>query len=298
MAILESSPYKVLDEAVQPVKPVITTVLVLLCLWGFYEFTLHGLLWAKNGALSGGKFMFQLEHGEFVKMLTMMFWATFVQTSLWSFLANIYFIWVFGSLLEPRLGTLRYLTLVLAGIFGGWYLMALDIGKTSQFVFLGPGLVTCALIGGYLIFFPEKKINPGGQLRSYKIFKNDKDPDPAKGFGISPWVIIAVFIAYQILMYHLLTNTPYSFANMKVLPAIETFILGNLVALALVMMATASFGGHPLRRLAVQRYQQLRALDMTHDQAIQGSARLLSVPEEQVKAWVAKGGGPLPQKAK
>lgn len=288
-----------LDEAVQPVKPVITTLLVLLCLWGFYEFTLHGLLWAKNGAFSGGKFMFQLEHGEYAKMATMMFWSTFVQTSLWSFLANIYFIWVFGSLLEPRLGTLRYLVVVLAAIFGGWYLLSLDIGKASQFVYLGPGLMTCGIIGGYLIFFPEKKINPGGQLRSYKIFKNEKDPSPAEGFGISPWIVIAIFIGYQILMYYLLTNTPYNFANMKVVPAIECFIMGNLVALVLVMMATAQLGGHPLRRLAVLRYQQLRALDMTHDQAISGSAQLMCVPEEQVKTWVAKGGGStLPQKSK
>ena len=298
MAILERSPYQVLDDAVKPVKPVVTTMILLLCLWGFYEFTVHGLLWAKNGAFSAGKFYYQVEHGEYLKMITMMFWSTFVQTSLWSFIANIYFIWLFGSTLEPRLGTIRYLMLVLACMFGGWYLIGLDIGRASQYVYLGPGLVTCGIIGGYLIFFPEKKISPGGQLRSYKIFKNEKDRNPAEAFGISPFIVIALFIAYQVALHHFMTNTPYNIANMKVVPAIETFILGNLLALGLVMMATANVGGHPLRRLAVQRYQQLRALDMTHDQAISGSARLLSVPEEQVKTWVARGGATLPEKSK
>jgi membrane associated rhomboid family serine protease len=299
MAIHDRSPYKVLDDAVKPVQPVLTTLLVLLCIWGLYEFTTHGLLWAKNNAFSGGKFLFQLEHGEYMKMVNMIFWATFVQTSIWSFIANIYFVWLFGSTLESRLGTLRYLVLVLACIFGGWYLLYMDIGTTSQYVFLGPGILTCGLIGGYLIFFPEKKINPGGQLRSYKIFKNAKDPNPADSFGISPYILIAIFIAYQVAMFHFMTNTPYNFANMKVIPAIATFIIGNLLALVLVMMSTASVGGHPLRRLAVQRYQQLRALDMTHDQAISGSARLLSVPEEQVKSWVAKGTvSALPEKSK
>jgi len=299
MAIHDRSPYKVLEDSVKPVKPVITTMLVLLCLWGFYEFTVHGLLWAKNSAFSGGKFLYQIEHAEYAKMLSMMFWATFVQTSLWSFVANIYFIWLFGSTLESRLGTWRYLILVLACMFGGWYLLSMATGSASQYVYLGPGLMTCGIIGGYLIFFPEKKINPGGQLRSYKIFKDHKDPSPAEAFGISPFLVIAVFIAFHVALFHLMTQTPYNFANIKVVPAIETFIVGNLVALVLVMMATASFGGHPLRRLAVQRYQQLRALDMTHDQAISGSARLLCVPEEQVKAWVAKGSGTsLPQQSK
>ncbi|HEY9870914.1 MAG TPA: rhomboid family intramembrane serine protease [Candidatus Obscuribacterales bacterium] len=295
MTVLEKSPYKALEESVVPPKPLVTTLLVLLCLWGFYEFTGHGLLWAKNTAFSGGKFIYQLDHGVFDKMAGMMFWATFVQTSIWHFLGNIYFLWVFGSYVEPRLGNLRFALLVLALIFGGWYLQGMYIGTKSPYLFIGPALLTAGIIGAYLNFFPEKKINPGGQFKSYRIFKREKDPDPSESFGISPWIIILAFIAYEVLMHFLLNKMNVQFDNMSLVTGLGSALLGLVVALVLVMVATSSIGGHPLRRLAVQRYQQLRALDMTHDEAILGAAKLLSIPPEQVKAWVAKGGGPLPQ---
>ena len=285
---------KSIQDIVIEAKPWITVMLLLCCLWSFYESYGHSLLWVKNHAFSGGKFIYQLHHGAYAKTFEMMFWSTFVQASIWQLVGNAYFIWVFGSTLETRLGSWRFATLVLVSIFAGWYLLGMSIGAGSESVFIGPGLMTTGIIGGYLIFFPEKKINPRGLLNySYRIFNDEPTPNPADSFGISPWFIIIAFFVYQVVMHFVLNHMPVHFDVLRPLPAIGIFLLGLLVSYLLVTLSTSSIEGNPLKRLAIQRYRQLRSLDMSHDDAIRGSARILAVSPEQVKQWVAKSGGVL-----
>lgn len=229
-----------------------------------------------------------------------MCWSTFTQANIWQLLGNAYFVWVFGSTLEVRLGSLRFSILVLASIFVGWYLLGLSIGTKSSSLFIGPGLLTCGIIGGYLIFFPEKKINPRGNLdHSYRIFKDEPTPNPADSFGISPWIILLAFIVYQIAMHFILNHMSIRFDVIQILPAFETMILGSTITFLMVSISTRSYQGDPLKRLAIQRYKQLRGLDLSHEEAVKGAARILAVPPEQVEQWVTKGGnailsGPTP----
>src|SRR3990167_6179299 len=172
---------KTVDDTLAPVMPWVTAVLILLCFWGFYDSAGHGMLWAKNHGFALSRFVYQLDHRAYVDMLSMMFWSTFVQLNIWHLIGNTYFLWVFGSTVETRLGNLRFLLLTLVGIFGGWYLLAQHVGFKSEYTFVGPGLLTSGIIGGYLIFFPEKKISPGGAIRrGYQIFHNEPTPNHAE----------------------------------------------------------------------------------------------------------------------
>lgn len=282
------------DETLPEVRPWVTVFLVLMCLWGFYEYSSHGVLWAKNHGFSLSQYIYQLDRRAYVDMLRMMFWSTFVQLNIWHFIGSIYFLWVFGSTVETRLGCLRFLLLTVVCIFGGWYLLAQHVGSVSEYTFVGPGLLTSGIIGGYLVFFPERKISPGGAIRrSYRIFHDEHTPDPTESFGVSPWIVLLAFVAFETLTHFVFTARLIGFDSISLVPALEVFGTALIVSLLLVMSATHAMQGHPLMLLAMRKYRQLRALDMTHDEAILGTARMLCVPPERVKEWIARDPGTL-----
>ncbi|GEM_PF-2070469 len=287
--------YQRRPDPIATAKPWVTTALLLLCLFAYFQCASHGLLWLKSSSFVPGKYvLFQMQH-RFVPLLQMMFWATFAQANFWQLLGSCYFLWVFGSLVELRLGLLRYLFLVALSIYGGWAMLAWEAGVHTYGLYVGPGLLTASVIGAYMIFFPEKKINAAGSIgRSTRFFKNEPDPDPREAFGVSPWAIIGAFVVYELVMYFFLGTMHPQFEPMRWLSGLAAFVLGLLTSGALVASAAGGMTGNPLQILAIQRYQQLRSLDISHDEAIEGTARLMSVPVEQVKAWVSKGGGPLP----
>jgi membrane associated rhomboid family serine protease len=288
------------ETEVEPPPPLVTTLLVLLCIWSFFEAASHGvggghaLLFLRDHAFSGAKFTYIMLQGDYGRAASMMFNATIAQANLWQLLGSLYFLWVFGSCVESRLGSLRYLPLVLVSTAISWWMLGNEIRSLTPF-FVGPGLLTASIIGMYLNFFPVKKINPGGQIRSYKIFRDVKDPNPADSFGISPWWLVTAFVAFEVVMHFMLNSLSVKFSTMTVMSGFGAMLTGFILAFLLVAAATGKVQGNPIKSLAVQRYQQMRRLDMTHDQAITAVARLLSVPQEQVKQWVSQGGGPLPQ---
>jgi len=282
------------EQQISPAAPVITFGLLVLCLWSMYELSVHGMLWVKMHSFSPS--LFASGQNSLPSNLLMMFWATVCQYNFWHFFGNCYFIMVFGSTLETRLGPLRYLLLVLLSMFGGWLILGQETGAGTAIRYVGPGLLTTGLVGAYLNFFQEKKISPGGSLvRTHRIFHEKRDPNPAESFGISPWIIVLAFVIFQVAMHFVVSRSPLNLDTLRLLPALAVLVIGLVTCTVLILAATSHIEGNPLKRLAVQRYQQLLALDMTHEQAVQGAARLLSLPPEQVRNWISKGGGPLPQ---
>ncbi|MBI4533480.1 MAG: rhomboid family intramembrane serine protease [Candidatus Melainabacteria bacterium] len=291
---MTQSTTKPVDETLAEARPWVTIILVLLCVWGFYASASHGMLWSKNHGFSLSRFVYQLDHRAYVEMLAMMFWSTFMQLNIWHFIGNTYFLWVFGSTIETRLGTVRFLLLTLVCIFGGWYLLVQHAGGVSEHTFVGPGLLISGIIGGYLVFFPEKKISPGGAMRrTYRIFHDEPTPNPAESFGVSPWLVLCAFVVFETLIHFVFAGRSIGLDSISLVPALEIFGVALIVSLLLVMSATHALQGHPLMLVAMTRYRQLRALDMTHEEAIAGTARLLSVPSEKVKEWIAKDPGVL-----
>jgi membrane associated rhomboid family serine protease len=292
------SPHEFIRKPAQvdPVKPWITAFMLLTMVYMFYTESQHGMLWMKMTAFAPGKFQLYNLQQQYVPMLSMMFGATFCPANIWLMLGNAYFLWVFGSLVELRLGLGRFLCLAVFAMIGGWVIQAYEAGLMSTGLYLGPGLLISSVIGSYLVFFPEKKINPGGTIgRSTKYFKNEPNPDPSASFGISPWVIIGAFIAYQVLCHFVLAKMTVHFESMSLPAAFGAFVLGMVSCAILVASASRGISGNPLKILAIKKYRQLRALDFSHEESIIGTSRMMSCPEEQVRKWIAKGSGALPQ---
>jgi len=282
-------------EVATPVTPWVSATMLIIMLFLLYQSQGHGLLWLKFNSFCPGKFDLYLTQHQYWPMINNMFFAAFCPANIWAMLGNAYFLWVFGSTVELRLGTSKYLSLIAVCLFGGWLIQAYAAGFTSQGLFVGPSLLTAGVIGAYMIFFPEKKINPGGSIgRSTKFFKNEPDPDPSAAFGVSPWWLLIAFVAYQSFIHFMLWNLPVRFDNMTIVAGVGTFLTGLASCGILVAAAAHGVSGNPLKILAIQRYRQLRALDLSHDDAVDGTARLMSCPVEQVREWIAKGSGALP----
>lgn len=287
------------SDPVAPVKPWVTGLMMIALVVLFYQQQQsHSLLWLKYYSFIPSKFELLKSQGQFMPLLNMMFLSTFVSANVVHFLGSAYFLWVFGSLVELRLGYKNFLTLVTLCLLGGWVLQAYDAGLTSYGLFVGPGLLTAGIIGAYMVFFPEKKINPGGTIgRSTRFFKNEPDPDPSAAFGISPWWIVSAFVVFEIAMHFVLNSLPVRFDNMNLAAAAGAFSIGLACCGILVASASHGVSGNPLKILAVQRYRQLRALDISHEEALEGTARLMCCPVEQVKQWISKGSGALPTRS-
>jgi membrane associated rhomboid family serine protease len=209
---------------------------------------------------------------------------------------NIYFVWVFGSLVEIRLGYLRYMAVLVAGILAGWFCLGMEAGTGSAVYFVGPAFLTAAILGAYLNFLPEKKIQPGGNIgRSYKVIVTEPVADASKAFNVSPWTLFGLFFVWQVALHFLFSWLGAAqFDNGRILSLIAALVAGLVVSVVLIMLATPSVEGHPLQRLAILRYHELRKIDLTHEQAITGAARLLSLPDETVKEWLQGAKSALP----
>jgi hypothetical protein len=106
--------------------------------------------------------------------------------------------------------------------------------------------------------------------------------------GISPMVVIFFFFIYHVALVLFAAKLRLPFTFMKLVPAMCNMLVGYVVVLISVLLTTPDHVGNPLERLTIQRYKQLRRLDMTHDQAVAGAAKLLSIPHDQAKFWISQ----------
>ena len=278
--------------------PWVTIGLLALLFYMYFQFVCHGLLWLKVNSFCPEKCYFFWLQQSYLPLASMTFWSTFCSANIWHMLGGAYFLWVFGSTVELRLGLQRYLVLVVMSWLGSWLIVSLDAGLASSGLYIGPGFLTAGIIGAYLLFFPEKKINPGGNIgRSTSIFKHEPDEEPAAHFGISPWWLLISFVFFEVAMHFILTNMSVQFDNLRFVPTVGAFLLGLVSCALLVAQASRGRAGNPLTVLAVQHYRHLRTLDLGHEESLEGTAKLMSCPVEQVRVWVSKGGKVLPQKS-
>src|ERR1051326_1861146 len=124
-------------EIIQEVKPLVAITLVIICVISFYEFSSHSqsMYWLKHEAFDPGKLLYwwsKHNWNETLGIANMMFWSSFSQASFGQFVGNIYFLWVFGSTLETRLGNGRLLTLVLASLFLDWVVLTWTLGPAAH----------------------------------------------------------------------------------------------------------------------------------------------------------------------
>jgi len=76
------------------------------------------------------------------------------------------------------------------------------------------------------------------------------------------------------------------------IPAVEAMLFGifsSYILQNIVFKQRMRREAGDLQVQAVLQYKELRALDMNHKQAVEGTAKLLGVPLDIVKDWIAKG---------
>ncbi|MBX9878708.1 MAG: rhomboid family intramembrane serine protease [Candidatus Obscuribacterales bacterium] len=273
---------------ITPPTPWITLMLVLMCIFGFYLSQASGEHWLKDNAFNCEKYF---QQDNIIAQINYCVLPTFCQINILHMIGSAYFIWIFGSQIELRVGNALMAVIVMITMISGWMSLAQTLGPIGLPVFVGPAFLTCALLGGYLMLMPGKKTNPmGGNSRyTYRIFARETKMDPLEHFGISPWFLIIGGVAFLVLMHLYLEKTGSVFDVLRLLPCLVSLIIGLVVTSVLVMMITQSVETNPMRALARNRYKELRILDMTHEMAVQGTALALGVPKEKVEEWLGTG---------
>jgi hypothetical protein len=220
---------------------------------------------------------------------------------------NVYFVWVFCKHVEAKLGPLRFILLMVIGLYAPWVIAYLNLyGKSANLetYMISPAMFLCTIIGCYLVFppVPKSKMGSGNIRNRNEIFRKDERANPLDKYTANPYMFIGVFAAFQVLMHFWLT---IGYSGISWLEPMKGYDIGDLIAAFVSIVigfalgqlflqsATASFKEGPLTMEALKRYHELIELDVHHEDALKGTARTLGLPYEKVKEWVAKNKGKL-----
>lgn len=114
-----------------------------------------------------------------------LFSSIFIHASFWHLLVNMWFLWIFGSTLEDKIGRGKFFMLyIILGLLSN---LIYFIFATSDLAvpIVGASGAISGILGAYLVLFPKKKI---------KTFPN---------FNLKAYVYIILWFALQIFFYFL-----------------------------------------------------------------------------------------------
>ncbi|MFN8656345.1 MAG: hypothetical protein U0105_08410 [Candidatus Obscuribacterales bacterium] len=262
-------------------------------------------------------------------LVNLCYQATFDHMTGFLFMINLSFMYIFGSWLEKKLWGWRYFAFLTLAVFVPWAILFYDVKSAPSLVekmFVSPMLMLLFMAGGYAAVKPEKPFVPADWVRpSWKIFRQERKVPLMEMYWVSPWVFIIVLIVYASLVNvgmsvnrRMILDLPGSspmmaqahrwligridqpdqIAAFSWLAAIGTLAAGAVSAPTLLMIrmtTQAKRSGGVLQQRALQHYKELRSLDMTHDQALEGTSKFLAVPLDICRDWIAKGQAALKQ---
>lgn len=250
------------------------------------------------------------------------------QITIWIMLVNILYIWLFGSILEKRLIQWRYFAFLASAVIVPAIIVLFTSppgsAEFSQKI-VGPTLMTCFLLGGYMAFMPKKPWSPQEwKPPRWKVFKgnDEKDRTMLKVPWVNPWTYVIGFILWTALqqaffmfgradvvnfthqvmagdLYSTLTGGSVSGGTINVItliPGIISVIAGAIFSQLYLWAGTSvryKRQASDLQVQAVLQYKELRALDMNHTQALEGTSKLIGVPLDICKDWINKGMQPI-----
>jgi membrane associated rhomboid family serine protease len=223
---------------------------------------------------------------------------------------TMYFFWVFGGHIEGKIGTGRYLPLVLMGMTLPWFSLLWDTSGQPNLTIFGALFVQCAIIGAYLVLppVPLKRYGGGNYTPKNQIFKVPEKKNMQAKYTANPWMFLAVFAAFQ-LIFHFWCSTgimnpfesghwvlvPFgkNFDTFRLLPTLIALGIGYLIATMSVSSASQALSHGPLAIQALRRYHELLALDVKHEEALRGTARTLGLSYDKTKELVMKNKGKM-----
>ncbi|MBY0359212.1 MAG: rhomboid family intramembrane serine protease [Candidatus Obscuribacterales bacterium] len=301
--------------------PVVTYLLMALAAFNTGE---PSYQWVQEHAITAQKLFSAFQAGDLAKLFFMTYNATFAQLGVWSLLLNLFFFWIFGVTVEKRLVSWRYPLFILIGMFLTWALVSYDSTWSPTKLYLGPTMLLVYMMGGYIAFKPKKPFKPAEwKSPPWKVFKEDEESEHnrVKVPWVSPWLYIILFVLYTFAMHLVLSQTSQKFVEIthvgfstilhrglvgglgsdtvsmvRLMPALEALAVGYFVAQILIYMVFQRKVKRDASDLQVQtflQYRELRALDMTHLQAIEGASRLVGVPEDIAREWIDQGLQPV-----
>jgi membrane associated rhomboid family serine protease len=305
---------KKLDMSDQLSKPILTLLLV--CVSSVAVMSDGHIDWVSKNGITPLMLNTFLTKGDYMGMFSAAFRTSLAQFSPYIWIFNSFFLWTFGSLTEQRLGGLRYMVFLMAAVFGSFILVYYQATDPTK-VYIGPSMLLFCLLGSYLMFKPKKPFKPADWFRpAWKIFRENEPPALFERYWVSPWLFISSFIVYQgalqflltvnkdwlidhthtqmagavyLALFHRMQEVPAAFAP---IPALESVGVGAALATLLLTIQASIKVKRPGGKLQVQclqHYRELRALDMTHDQACEGAAKFTAVPIDIARDWIAKG---------
>ena len=310
--MLQNDPNKRFEFEDKPVATVLTGLLIFMMIL-VYSLG-HGLggstnphpeAWLTSNAYSLPKMTTLLDKKDFAGLSTMVFYTTFGSFHLLQMAFNMYFIFVFGRHVESKLGSGRFIILIMLGILIPFAVLQFDMARQGlDTIFVGPVFLICAFIGTYMVFppVPKSKLGQGEQKRpKNEIYRRGGRPDPLEKYTANPWMFVLTFAIIQVL-FHYWCTMPKDLWIFSPMPGFDTIaafpcIAGGLIGYALGSMlqaqASAGLKESPMTLSAVKRYHELVDMDVTHEDALRGTARTLGLPYDKVKQWVAKNKGSM-----
>lgn len=304
------------------IKPVLTLLSIFICMfvvgdpgkgWAYHQ-------WCSEHSITAQKFFSLMEKNDFVAIVLMCFQATAAQLGPFAFALNSMFWWIFGTVVEKKLVSWRYPVFLLIGLVGSWALLVYEVGPFAPSQrFISPIIFLMYVLGAYLVFKPKKPFKPQEwKPPSWKVFQNEDAAERRLRVPyVSPWIYVGLFLAYALLLQSLAsmsakdvidathiqlagqirslimgTVTAGSILILRPIPAVYAALLGVLSAYILqsiVFKAKFRRDAGDLQMQAVLQYKELRALDMNHKQAVEGTAKLIGVPLDIARDWISKG---------
>jgi membrane associated rhomboid family serine protease len=267
----------------------------------------RGDVWYSTNTIQPEQFWLALQKMDFATIGNGLIYSNFASYNMWAMILSIYFLWLFGSAVEQRLGPARYFLLIILGTTIPWIVQAwdgvyngpwaLENDPTPRYTlnYFGPGLLTFALLGAYIILKPEKKVDlSGGMPRPRgEIFRKKKEKPVDEKYGLNPWMYVAAFLVFQVGLHFVTRWLWHGFDTCSLFAAIAAAGIGYGMALMLLNAAVATFKEGPLKLEAIKRYNELVDLDVSPEDAIKGTARAMGLPMEQIRDWINKNKGRL-----
>ena len=316
------------------IKPVLTGLILLITI-GFVGDPSKGFAydrWVFDHAMTAQKFFTALEKSDMLGLIGGSITATLSQLGPLSFALNAGFLWILGSLCEKTLIAWRYPLYVFLGILGSWAILAYGEFATPTQRFIGPSMFFFYMLGGFLVFKPNKPFKPAEWKKlPWKVYDEDNEHDTEKKRmlrlpWVSPWVYVTIFLAYQALLYLVTSMGGTELVNVthiglmgnlrrlilgtvlgdtvmvfRPIAAVQACLLGVFMSYILINIKFKSKmrrEAGEMQMQAILQYKELRALDMNHKQAVEGTAKLIGVPLDVCKDWIAKGLQPQEKKDK
>ncbi|HEY9682602.1 MAG TPA: rhomboid family intramembrane serine protease [Oculatellaceae cyanobacterium] len=282
------------------------TILMILAVAGCYAMgAKKEEFWLAHNCWSIGSMADLIQSHNYGALINPLLLSNFASFNMLHMGLTMYFFWVFGGHIESRIGTARYLPLVLFGCTLPWLLLQFEAGSMRSMTYFGALFIQCAIIGGYVVIPPKplKAYGQGTVQPKNQIFKKEERKDPRSKYIANPLTFIAVFVGCQ-AFFHFWCNTgipnpiqqgtwwlaPFgkTFDTFRLFPCILAFAIGYAVASMSVASASQALNEGPLAVQALRRYRELLDLDVKHEEALRGTARTLGLSYDKTKELIAR----------